>query len=105
MTEIVVTPLLSQDRARWAELWRLYLEFYDTSLPAETYDHAWNRLIAQESPIRGLGARLGDAAAPLVGIVHYLFHVSGLTFHRTSLATTLLQMPKSRARTSTNTPT
>ena len=25
-------------------------------------------------PIFGFGARLGDAAAPLVGITHYLFH-------------------------------
>jgi GNAT superfamily N-acetyltransferase len=31
-------------------------------------------LLAAESPIRGLGARLGSADTPLVGIVHYLFH-------------------------------
>jgi GNAT superfamily N-acetyltransferase len=31
-------------------------------------------LTAAESPIRGLGARLGGTTAPLVGITHYLFH-------------------------------
>jgi GNAT superfamily N-acetyltransferase len=74
MTDVVVTPLKPRDRARWAELWRGYLDFYETTLPLEIYDHTWQRLIAAESPIRGLGARLGNAAAPLVGITHYLFH-------------------------------
>jgi GNAT superfamily N-acetyltransferase len=74
MSDIVITPLEPQDRARWAELWRLYLEFYETILPAEIYEHTWQRLIAPQGPIRGLGARLGAADAPLVGITHYLFH-------------------------------
>jgi GNAT superfamily N-acetyltransferase len=74
MPEIVVTAFRPQDRPRWAELWRGYLEFYETALPPEIYEHTWRRLIAAESPIRGLGARFGDDAAPPVGITHYLFH-------------------------------
>src|SRR5215468_2044435 len=74
MVEIVVTPLAAIDRPRWAELWRGYLDFYETELPREIYDHTWQRLIAAESPIRGLGARLSSDTAPLVGITHYLFH-------------------------------
>jgi GNAT superfamily N-acetyltransferase len=74
MTDIIVTALTLPDRDRWAELWRGYLDFYGTDLPPETYEHTWQRLIAAESPIRGLGARLGSAGAPLIGIVHYLFH-------------------------------
>ncbi len=74
MAEIVVTPLSPADRERWAELWRGYLDFYKTQLPAEIYDHTWRRLLAADSPIRGLGARLGSDTAPLVGIAHYLFH-------------------------------
>jgi GNAT superfamily N-acetyltransferase len=73
MSEIVVTPFRADDRARWAELWRGYLDFYETSLPDSIYDHTWERLMAP-GPIFGFGARLGDAAAPLVGITHYLFH-------------------------------
>jgi len=79
MTEIIVTPLLPQDHARWTELWRGYLDFYRTQLPPEIYDHTWRHLIAAESPIRGLGARLGSEAAPLVGITHYLFHAHAWT--------------------------
>ena len=67
MTDIVVTPLVLKDRARWAELWHGYLDFYETRLPPEIYEHTWQRLIAAESPIRGLGARRGSATAPLAG--------------------------------------
>lgn len=74
MSDVFVTPILSCDRERWAALWRGYLDFYETSLPSEIYEATWQRLIAPESPIRGLGARLGSASAPLVGITHYLFH-------------------------------
>jgi GNAT superfamily N-acetyltransferase len=79
VSDIFVTPITSRDRTRWAELWRGYLDFYETSLPSEIYEHTWQRLIAAESPIRGLGARLGSTSAPLVGIVHYLFHAHAWT--------------------------
>jgi GNAT superfamily N-acetyltransferase len=79
MADIIVTPLALEDRACWAELWRGYLDFYETRLPPEIYEHTWQRLIAAESPIRGLGARLGTATAPLVGITHYLFHAHAWT--------------------------
>ena len=74
MADIVVTTIKLQDHARWAELWRGYLHFYETELPPEIYQHTWQRLIAANGPIHGLGARLGSDTAPLVGITHYLFH-------------------------------
>jgi GNAT superfamily N-acetyltransferase len=77
--DIVVTPITPQDRERWAELWRGYLDFYETHLPPDIYEHTWRRLIAAQSPIRGLGARLGGPTAPLVGIAHYLFHAHAWT--------------------------
>jgi GNAT superfamily N-acetyltransferase len=79
MADIVVTRFTPADHRRWAELWHAYLDFYDTQLPAEIYEHTWRRLTAAESPIRGLGARLGSDTAPLVGIVHYLFHAHAWT--------------------------
>ena len=79
MADIIVTAITLPDRERWAALWRGYLDFYKTQLPPEIYEHTWQRLIASESPIRGLGARLGSATAPLVGITHYLFHAHAWT--------------------------
>jgi len=73
MSEITVTELRPEDQARWTELWHGYLEFYEISLPEAIYEHTWHRLMAP-GPVFGLGARLGDAQAPLVGITHYLFH-------------------------------
>ena len=79
MVEIVVNPIIPADRDRWAELWRGYLDFYETRLPPEIYEHTWQRLTAADSPIHGLGARLGSRTAPLIGIVHYLFHAHAWT--------------------------
>ena len=62
-----------------AGLWRGYLDFYETRLPAEIYDRTWQRLIAADGPICGLGARRGGATSPLVGIAHYLFHAHAWT--------------------------
>ena len=73
MSDIVVTEFRPDDRPRWAELWRGYLDFYETSLPEANYNHTWQRLMAP-GPIYGFGARLGGASAPLIGITHYLFH-------------------------------
>ncbi len=73
MSEILVTPFRAEDRPRWGELWRGYLDFYETSLPDSIYDHTWTRLMEGKT-IFGFGARLGGAGAPLVGITHYLFH-------------------------------
>jgi GNAT superfamily N-acetyltransferase len=79
VADIVITPIAPRDHDRWAELWRGYLDFYETRLPSEIYEHTWQRLIAAESPIRGLGARLDGENAPLVGITHYLFHAHAWT--------------------------
>jgi GNAT superfamily N-acetyltransferase len=74
LATIVVNAITPEDRHRWAELWRSYLDFYETRLPAEIYDQTWQRLTAADGAIRGLGARQGGATSPLVGIAHYLFH-------------------------------
>ena len=74
MTNIIITELRAADRERWGELWRGYLDFYETMLPPETYAHTWERLMMPDGTIRGFGARQGSPAAPLVGIVHFLFH-------------------------------
>lgn len=73
MTEIVVTRFRADDRERWAELWRGYLDFYETSLPDSIYEHTWSRLM-EGKVLFGFGARLDSDDAPLVGITHYLFH-------------------------------
>ena len=72
---IEIGRLGPQDRPRWTELWRRYLEFYETELPDELYEHTWQRLMAGRE-INGLAARTDDR---IVGIVHYLYHPSAWT--------------------------
>jgi GNAT superfamily N-acetyltransferase len=71
MSAIDITELRASDRERWTELWRLYLEFYETALPAEIYAHTWAQILDPAAPICGFGAR---AEERLIGITHYLFH-------------------------------
>jgi GNAT superfamily N-acetyltransferase len=79
MTDILISRLAAPDRVRRTELWRGYLDFYETQLPPEIYDHTWQRLLMPDSPIRGFGARLGGDTAPLIGITHYLLYAHAWT--------------------------
>ncbi len=67
---IEIGVLREDERARWTELWRLYLEFYETTLPESRYETTWRRLLAG-TELAALGARRDGR---LVGITHYLFH-------------------------------
>jgi hypothetical protein len=77
MTAIIVGELHETDRARWGELWRLYLEFYRTTLPDSAYNLLWQRIRSGRGPVWGLGARFAGNGMPLVGITHFLFHDHG----------------------------
>src|SRR5258705_84547 len=76
MADIVVTPIGLQDRDRWAELWRGYLDFYETRLPPEIYEHTWQRLTGADCPIHGFGAGVYPAifgvwpGPPSCGVAH-----------------------------------
>lgn len=70
-----ITPLAAADRARWTELWRAYLAFYETALPPEIYDETWARILGGAA-LHGLAARVDGE---IVGITHFLFHDSAWT--------------------------
>ncbi len=74
MPDLQIRALEHDDRADWARLWKLYLQFYKTTLPERVYDSTFRRLIsADEHEFSGLIAFLDEQA---VGITHYLFHRS-----------------------------
>ncbi|RYD20476.1 MAG: GNAT family N-acetyltransferase [Lysobacteraceae bacterium] len=72
---IEIGPLLPEDRQRWTELWRTYLDFYDTALSPEIYEHSWTRILTGEE-LRGLAAR---EDGEILGITHFLRHPSAWT--------------------------
>jgi GNAT superfamily N-acetyltransferase len=71
--DIVIRPVGAGERAAWEPLWKLYLDFYRTTLPKEVYDTTWARLHDPGEPMWLLGAYVDDR---LCGIVHYLHHRS-----------------------------
>lgn len=68
-----VRPLEPRDHAAWSQLWRQYQEFYEVRLSEEVSAETWSRLMEPTVPMHGLGATAGDR---LVGIAHYIFHLS-----------------------------
>ncbi len=70
-----ITPLHQADRPRWTELWRAYLEFYETELPDTIYEETWARIL-HDTALHGLAARVDGE---IVGITHFLFHNSAWT--------------------------
>ncbi|WP_428924655.1 N-acetyltransferase family protein [Marinibacterium sp. SX1] len=71
-TDLIIRPLRPDDRPAWTALWTAYLEFYDSTVPAEVYDSTFARLM-DDAPYdpNGLIALLDDRP---VGLVHYFYH-------------------------------
>lgn len=69
---IDIGPLRAEDRAAWEVLARGYKSFYRTDVPDEGYEETWRRLMDGRE-VHGVGAWLDGR---LVGIAHYLFHVT-----------------------------
>lgn len=67
-----IGQLRPQDRAAWEVLARGYKAFYRTAVPDEGYDETWQQLL-HGTELHGIGAWVDGQ---LVGIAHYLFHVT-----------------------------
>jgi GNAT superfamily N-acetyltransferase len=72
---LTVRPLETGDRAAWDDLWRAYLAFYKTDLPAAQYDLHFARLTDPAQPdLRGYVA-VEDGV--LAGLAHVIWHPHG----------------------------
>ncbi|GHG50579.1 MULTISPECIES: GNAT family N-acetyltransferase [Amycolatopsis] len=69
---ITVGGLTENDRAAWENLFAGYNTFYGRTLAPELVDRAWREFSSGER-MHALGARVDGE---LVGIVHFLTHVS-----------------------------
>lgn len=70
--DLTIRPIRAEDEAAWRPMWRAYLDFYETSVPDSTYDHAFAQLLSDDpASFNGLIAQQGDT--PL-GLVHFVFH-------------------------------
>ena len=91
---IRVRPLQPDDRPVWDDLWRAYLEFYETELPQEIYDTHFERMMGDEPyDFKGMVAELDGQ---LVGLVHYVFHRHGWKIENTCYLQDLYVAPTAR---------
>ena len=66
----------ADDEAAWRGLWRDYLRFYDTDLPARVTDLTWTRIL---DPRSGLRARLAVTEDAVAGFALHHRHLSTWT--------------------------
>lgn len=71
---ITIRPLTQSDRQQWESLWRGYQAFYQTDLSADE-ERLWNALMAP-GPDGPYGLVAADGEGRLVGLAHYLFHIT-----------------------------
>ena len=71
-SEVRVGSLDDSDRARWEELFRGYIDFYERTLPDERYEQCWREFRSGER-MHALGARVDGR---LVGIAHFFIHAN-----------------------------
>jgi len=76
--QITLCELTAADKDDWKSLWLGYLEFYKATLPNDTLESTWQRILTRSGSLRCIGAR-DPVTGELVGITHYLLHESAWT--------------------------
>ena len=67
--EILIRPIKQQDKSRWLELFKAYIEFYKSQLSDAQYELTWQR-INSDFNMYGL---LAEVDGHIVGLAHYIF--------------------------------
>ncbi len=67
-----IRALRTEDRDAWAEMWRDYLAFYETTVPEAIYATTFSRLIGDDP--QDFSCFVAEEDGKLVGLTHFLFH-------------------------------
>jgi GNAT superfamily N-acetyltransferase len=67
-----VRAVTQDDKARWLELFKAYIVFYESELSADQFELTWNR-IHSDFNMYGLVA---EQDGKIIGIAHYIFRPS-----------------------------
>ncbi len=68
-----IREVTKDDQQSWADLWKHYLEFYETACPADVYQTTWARIMDPDEPMYAVMAFDTGRA---VGLVNFLYHKS-----------------------------
>ena len=64
-----IRPISQNDKTRWLELFKQYIEFYKSQLSNEQYELTWQR-INSEYNMHGL---LAEKDGQIIGLAHFIF--------------------------------
>ncbi len=80
MPHPTIRPITAEDWTQWLPLWDGYNRFYGradtTALPAEITRNTFARFLDAREPVHALVAEEGGH---LIGLTHYLFHLSTIS--------------------------
>ena len=71
--DLVVRPLIQQDREAWLTLWRAYLDFYGASVPDDVTALTWDRL---NDPIESMFGLVAEHEGAVIGFAICVLHRS-----------------------------
>jgi GNAT superfamily N-acetyltransferase len=89
-----VRPLGRTDQTVWRQLWRDYLAFYETTVPAEIYETYFERLLGDDP--RDYHGLIAEIDGKPVGLAHYLFHRHGWKIEDVCYLQDLFAAPEAR---------
>lgn len=92
--QLLIRPLTREDKPEWQELWRRYLEFYETRRPAEIYDAYFERLLGDDP--QDFSGLVAEQDGKLMGLTHYLFHRHGWSLENVCYLQDLYALPEAR---------
>jgi len=89
-----VRPLETSDRERWLELFKAYLDYYDTDLPSEGIDRVWSWIFDEQNSFWAALAINGQGVP--VGLAQYQLTHNTLTGSMTCYLADLYVDPSAR---------
>ena len=99
MTDISIRPVTADDYAAWLPLWLGYNAFYGrsgpTALPDPVTQKSWARFVDSKEPVYALVAVQNGE---VVGLAHYLFHLSTSAIEPSCYLQDLFTLPERRGQ-------
>ena len=92
--DVIIRPLVEDDRAQWTALWTDYLTFYKTNLPENIYDSTFARLLGDDP--QDFSALVAEQNGVLIGLTHFLFHRHGWKIENVCYLQDLYVAPSAR---------
>ncbi|WP_348540372.1 GNAT family N-acetyltransferase [Ruegeria sp. HKCCSP351] len=91
---LTIRTLRAEDKDQWAEMWRDYLAFYETTLPENVYESTFSRLLGDDP--QHFSCFVAEQEGVLVGLTHYLFHRHAWKVEKVCYLQDLFARPETR---------